>query len=548
MRVDVPEPREIDEREGREEAEHDRARSRQRAALGRDVRDQEQDRRDVVEPDLAGDVPVHLLEGGDEQGGEEEPRHDPLLGARHGDGAAGGERGGGHARLLSRSASSSTRPPRARRLRHSSESGVPSRLPACQRRWRSSSASRKCVHVVGWNHDAGSRVAHELRGRAVGRDGGEDRPLGREVLEDLPGQDAPAAAARLRDQEEQRLGVPLQLERAAARDVAEQLDAVAETERLGVLAVGGAEVAGEAGDDVVEAGVRECAQERLRVALAVEVARVRDPEAVARVVLEAREVVEVGAVRDRDDLALRLQRTHLLGDRVGHRDDRVRLRGDEPPHPAGGLLLQPRELRLVAAPMRMRGERVAEVGDPRSAGRPLHRGAEQVERRRRRGREHDVDPLAPDEPDGDRQRERAPRDVLVRDEQAPPEQRCLRADPCDALLADELLRGTSRARPDVAHAVDPRLRRQLELLVRDGPGDVRSEHVRLDPERREVRRELERPLDAAPAARREVARHEQDLQRSVTGATVLTRRAVEVRSRRARPSDADRRRRLRRHG
>ncbi len=205
LRVDVPEPREIDEREGREEAEHDRARSRQRAALGRDVRDQEQDRRDVVEPDLAGDVPVHLLEGRDEEGGEEEPRHDPLLGARHGDGAAGGERGGGHARLLSRSASSSTRPPRASRVRHSSESGVPSRLPACQRRWRSSSASRKCVHVVGWNHDAGSRVAHELRGRAVGRDGGEDRPLGREVLEDLPGQDAAAAAAGLRDQEEQRL-------------------------------------------------------------------------------------------------------------------------------------------------------------------------------------------------------------------------------------------------------------------------------------------------------------------------------------------------------
>ena len=178
-----------------------------------------------LSPIWPGDVPVHLLEGGDEEGGEEEPRHDPLLGARHGDGAAGGERGGGHARLLSRSASSSTRPPRESRLRHSSESGVPSRLPAFQRRWRSSSASRKRVHVVGRNDDAGSRVAHELRGRAVGRDGGEDRPLGREVLEDLPGQDAPAAAARLRDQEEQRLGVPLQLERAAARDVAEQLDA-----------------------------------------------------------------------------------------------------------------------------------------------------------------------------------------------------------------------------------------------------------------------------------------------------------------------------------
>src|SRR6266550_814085 len=143
LRVDVPEPGEIDEREGREESEHDRTRSRQRPALGRDVGDEEQNRRDVVEADLARDVPVHLLEGGHEEGGEEEPLHDALLRARHGDGPLGRERGGRQARLLSRSASSSTRSPRERRMRHSSESGVPSRLPAFQRRCRSSSASRR---------------------------------------------------------------------------------------------------------------------------------------------------------------------------------------------------------------------------------------------------------------------------------------------------------------------------------------------------------------------------------------------------------------------
>src|SRR6266550_4519718 len=142
LRVDVPEPGEIDEREGREESEHDRARSRQRPTLGRNVGDQEQDRRDVVEPDLARDVPVHLLERGHEEGGEEEPLHDALLRARHRDDPFGSERGGGHPKLLSKSASSSTRSPRERRLRHSSESGEPSRLPAFQRRWRSSSASR----------------------------------------------------------------------------------------------------------------------------------------------------------------------------------------------------------------------------------------------------------------------------------------------------------------------------------------------------------------------------------------------------------------------
>src|SRR5262249_35555565 len=66
--------------------------------------------------------------------------------------------------------------------------------------------------VVRWDDDARARVAHELRGGAVGRDHGEDGPLGGEVLEDLPGKNAAAAAAGLRDQEEQRLGVPLQLE------------------------------------------------------------------------------------------------------------------------------------------------------------------------------------------------------------------------------------------------------------------------------------------------------------------------------------------------
>src|SRR5207253_5118361 len=140
--VDVPEAGEVDECKGGEEAEHDRARARERAAFAGHVGDQEQDRRDVVDPDLSAEAPVHLLEGGDEERGEEEAGDDALTHARQDDGATGGECGGGHATLLSRSASSSTRPPRARRARHSAESGVPSRLPSRQRRWRSSSAPR----------------------------------------------------------------------------------------------------------------------------------------------------------------------------------------------------------------------------------------------------------------------------------------------------------------------------------------------------------------------------------------------------------------------
>ena len=145
--------------------------------------------------------------------------------------------------------------------------------------------------------------------------------------------------------------------------------------------------------------------------------------------------------------------------------------------------------------------------------RPLHRGAEEVERRRRRGGEDDVDALAPYQPDRERRRERAPGRVLVGHQQLAPQQRRLRAEPRDALLVEQLLRRTAGARPDVAHAMDPGLRRQLELIVGDRAGHVRCEHVGLDPERREVRRELERPLNAASAARRKVARHEQNLQR-----------------------------------
>ena len=67
----------------------------------------------------------------------------------------------------------------------------------------------------------------------------------------------------------------------------------------------------------VEPRVVERLQERPRVALAEEAARVRDPEALAGRVVEPLEVVEVGAVRDRHDPPARLERPHLVGDEVG---------------------------------------------------------------------------------------------------------------------------------------------------------------------------------------------------------------------------------------
>jgi hypothetical protein len=168
-------------------------------------------------------------------------------------------------------------------------------------------------------------------------------------------------------------------------------------------------------------------------------------------------------------------------------------------------------------------ERIAEVGDPRRAGRPLDGRAEEVKRRRRGGRQHDVDLLPADEANGDRQRERAPGDVLIRNEEPSPEQRRLRTDARETLLGEQPFGGSAGARPDVAHAVDPGLRRQLQLgAVRQRAGHVRGEHVRLDPERRQVRRELERPLHSTPATGREVARHEQNLHCAKTSGTGKT--------------------------
>ena len=81
LRLDVPEAGEIDERERREEREHDGARAREpllALPLARKEGDEEQDRRDVVDPELAAEVPVHLLEGRDEERREEERRRDAL--------------------------------------------------------------------------------------------------------------------------------------------------------------------------------------------------------------------------------------------------------------------------------------------------------------------------------------------------------------------------------------------------------------------------------------------------------------------------------------
>ena len=231
------------------------------------------------------------------------------------------------------------------------------------------------------------------------------------------------------------------------------------------------------------------------------------------VVLEAGEVVEVGPVRDREHAAAGLEAARLLRDRVGGADDGVRLPRDELRHLRLALLLHPDERALRAA-VRVGDERVAEVGDPAGAGRALHRGADEVDGGRRRGREHDVDPLAPRDPDRRRDRGHVPGHVLVRHERAAERQPALRRDAREALLAVQLLGGLPPLRPEVARAVHPGLRRQRQVGVGVHPlRVVGREHVRLDPEPGEVRGELQRALDARAARRREVEGDEQELHR-----------------------------------
>src|SRR5206468_8574150 len=80
---------------------------------------------DVRQPDRAGDVPVHLLEGDDEERGEEQEALEAP-----------------HWRLQSRSASSCDLASRDTLARSSSESGARLRPPFRQRAWRPFSASR----------------------------------------------------------------------------------------------------------------------------------------------------------------------------------------------------------------------------------------------------------------------------------------------------------------------------------------------------------------------------------------------------------------------
>jgi hypothetical protein len=134
--------------------------------------------------------------------------------------------------------------------------------------------------------------------------------------------------------------------------------------------------------------------------------------------LEPGDVVEVCAVRDRDDRPFRPERARLLADRLRDARDGVGARRDQPGDPfvEGSLRLRRRR---VGAAVRVLEERVAQVCHPASAGRPRDRRGDQVRRAGRRGREDDVDPVLAHEPDPGGDGGEGPGCVFVGDHEAP---------------------------------------------------------------------------------------------------------------------------------
>src|SRR5581483_10413060 len=88
------------------------------------------------------------------------------------------------------------------------------------------------VDVVRGDDDAGAGLLEEPGGRAVRRDDGEDRALGGQVLEHLAGEHAAPAATCLRDEQEERLRVALERQRATARHVRDQLEPAGQAETV----------------------------------------------------------------------------------------------------------------------------------------------------------------------------------------------------------------------------------------------------------------------------------------------------------------------------
>ena len=383
-----------------------------------------------------------------------------------------------------------------------------------QRACSSASAARDRVDVVGRRDHARARLADQVGGGAVGRDGGEDRPLGGEILEDLPGEDALAAAARVGDQQQQRLRVALQLERAARA-------ARTGSARAGRRGRASPPTRGRRSGSRRRSGRRRPSSSRASAGRNGRGSRLPKNEPVCvirkrgpRPVLEPGEVVEVAAVRDRR-----------------HRPARARARASPRRSP-------PRRTTIASA-----GEATRRATAPstlsfaRTASDSARRcGCATSESRRSATqrapvafactaaptkwtdaggdrRDHDVDLLGARDPDRRRDRGQVPAHVLVGHEQAARgeprlRRRTRRALPCRAAprrACAPSARRSARGAPTPASARAARGRRWIHF------GSSGASTCVSIPSAGRCVRELQRPLHAAAAGGREVERHEQHL-------------------------------------
>jgi 2-polyprenyl-3-methyl-5-hydroxy-6-metoxy-1,4-benzoquinol methylase len=99
------------------------------------------------------------------------------------------------------------------------------------------------VDVTRLDDLAGVRLPHQRGRLAVRRHRSQDRTARGEVLEQLRGDHPASGFAGLGDQEQQGLGVPLELERTPARHVTVQLDPFTEPELRGARAISGPRLA-----------------------------------------------------------------------------------------------------------------------------------------------------------------------------------------------------------------------------------------------------------------------------------------------------------------
>ena len=167
----------------------------------------------------------------------------------------------------------------------------------------------------------------------------------------------------------------------------------------------------------------------------------------------------------------------------------------------------------VRAAMLVRDDRISEVGEPARSGRFLDGRPDEVDRPRRRRRDHRVDSLSSRDPNRGRDRGDVPGDARIRHEQAASRHLRLDERAVEALAWRSSSAGL-RAWAQVPHAVDPGLGGSTRARCRGAPtSDPRAPARASRSQRRQVLRELQRALDTPAAGGREVHGDEQHLQR-----------------------------------